>query len=225
MRVLVFAAHQDDESIGMGGTIYKHAQGGDQVKVVFMTDGSGGSLDIGPKELSGIREEEARNACRLLGVAEVEFLGFMDGFLTYGYDTLVRTGQVIRSYKPDRVYAHHGDGSMGQDNFDHITTSNLVRQAVFKVQYRNYPQFGKEVWKTPEFYEYEVLHPLHDPNAFVDITDVVEMKKKAIGRHRSQMTSQPYWETIGVALNRWRGILTGLGEYVEAFKAVRTRVL
>jgi len=224
MRVLVFATHPDDESIGIAGTIYKHVQSGDQVKVAFMTDGSGGSLDIEPKELSRMREQEARNACTLLGVAEVEFFGFKDGFLTYGYDTLVRTGQVVRSFKPDRVYSHHADGSIGQDNFDHITTSNLVRQAVFKVQYRNYPQFGKEVWKTPEFFEYEVLHPLHEPNAFVDITNVVEVKKKAIGQHRSQMTAQPYWEEIGLALNRWRGLLTGLGEYVEAFKAVRTRL-
>ena len=224
MRVLVFGAHQDDESIGMAGTIFKHTRRGDQVKVVFMTDGSGGALDADPQELSRTREKEAMNACKVLGVEDLEFFRFKDGFLMYNYDTLVKTGQAIRSFKPDRVYVHHGDAPRGEDNLDHINTYKLVREAVFKTQYRNYPEFGKETWRTTDLYAYEVLYPLHEPNAFVDITDVVEVKKNAIRQHRSQMAAQPYWEQTGLALNRWRGLFTGLGEYVEAFKAVRTRL-
>ncbi len=224
MRVLVFAAHQDDESIGMAGTIYKHTQRGDEVKVVFLTDGSGGALDVDPKELSRTREKEAIDACKVLGVADVEFFRFKDGFLLYNYDTLVRTGQAIRSFRPDRVYVHHGEAPRGEDNLDHINTYYLVREAVFKTQYGNYPEFGKEIWRASELYAYEVLYPLPEPNAFVDITDIIEVKKKAIREHRSQMVAQPYWEQTGLALNRWRGLFTGLGEYVEAFKAVKTKL-
>jgi len=222
MRVLVFAAHQDDESIGMAGTIYKHTQRGDEVKVVFMTDGSGGALDVDPKELSRTREKEAIDACKVLGTDDVEFFRFKDGFLFYDYDTLVKTGRVIRSFRPDRVYVQHGEAPRGEDNLDHINTYSLVREAVFKTQYRNYPEFGKEIWRTSELYAYEVLYPLPEPNAFVDITDIIEVKKKAMRQHRSQMAAQPYWEQTGLALNRWRGLFTGLGEYVEAFKAVKT---
>jgi len=222
MRVLVFGAHQDDESIGMAGTIFKHVKRGDEVKVVFMTDGSGGALDIDPDELSKIREKEAAEACKVLGVNDLEFFRFKDGFLEFGHEPLVRTGQVIRSFKPHRIYVHHSDAPSGEENLDHINTSKLVKEAVFRVQYKNYPEFGKDVWRTPELYAYEVYYPLHEPNAFVDITDVVEVKREAIRRHRSQMAAQPYWEQVGLALNRWRGSLTGLGEYVEAFKALRT---
>lgn len=224
MRVLVFGAHQDDESIGMAGTIFKHTRRGDEVKIVFMTDGSGGALDVDPQELSRTREREAMDAGKVLGVNDVEFFRFKDGFLTYNYDTLVRTGQVIRSFRPDRVYVHHGDAPRGEDNLDHMNTYRLAREAVFKTQYSNYPEFGKEAWRVSELYAYEVLYPLHEPNAFVDITDVVEVKKKAIREHRSQMAAQPYWEQTGLALNRWRGLFTGLGEYVEAFKALRTHL-
>lgn len=222
MRVLVFGAHQDDESIGMGGTIFKHTQRGDEVKVAFMTDGSGGALDVDPDELSRIREKEAIDACNVLGVNDIEFFRFKDGFLTYGYDTLVRTGQLVRSFKPYRIYVHHADAPSGEENLDHINTYKLVKEAIFRIQYKNYPSLGKEIWRTPELYAYEVGYPLHEPSTFVDITDVIEVKKKAIRQHGSQMAAQPYWEQVGLSLNKWRGVLTGLGEYVEAFKAVRT---
>lgn len=222
MRVLVFGAHQDDESLGMAGTILKHTQRGDEVKVVFMTDGSGGALDIDPRELSKMREKEAIGACKILGVSDLEFFRFKDGFLMYDYDALVKTGRVIRSFKPHRIYVHHADAPSGEDNQDHINTYKLVKEVVFRIQYKNYPEYGEDVWRTPEMYAYEVYHPLHEPSAFVDITDSIEVKKRAIREHRSQMAAQPYWEEAGLALNRWRGLITGLGEYVEAFKAVRT---
>ncbi|MEM2914631.1 MAG: PIG-L deacetylase family protein [Candidatus Bathyarchaeia archaeon] len=222
MRILVFGAHQDDESIGMAGTIYKHTKRGDEVKVVFMTDGSGGSIDVDPKELSRIREKEAVDACKVLGVNNLEFFRFKDGFLTYSYEPLVKTGKVIRSFKPHRIYVHHADAPSGEENLDHINTFKLVKEAVFRVQYKNYPELGEDVWRVPELYAYEVCYPIHEPNAFVDITDVVEIKKEAIRQHRSQMVAQPYWENVGLSLNRWRGLFTGLGDYVEAFKALRT---
>lgn len=224
MRVLVFGAHQDDESIGMAGAIYKHTARGDAVKVAFMTDGSGGALDVDPRELSAMRDKEAVAACGLLGVSDVEFFRFKDGHLRHEYETVTRVGQAIRSFKPDRVYAHHADAPVGQDSLDHVNTYRIVADAIFRAQYSNYPELGKEIWKTPELYAYEVYYPMHEPNAFLDITDVVEIKKKAIGLHRSQTAAQPYWELAGLTLNRWRGLSSGQGEYVEAFKAIRTKL-
>ncbi len=67
MKVLVFAPHPDDESIGMGGTIYKHTQRGDEVAIAIMTTGNIGSLEIDPKRLEKTREKEVREACKVLG--------------------------------------------------------------------------------------------------------------------------------------------------------------
>jgi LmbE family N-acetylglucosaminyl deacetylase len=221
MRVLIFGAHQDDESIGMAGTILRHTRKGDEVRVAFMTDGSGGAIDIDPEDLSRIREKEAIDACKVLGVDDVVFFRFKDGYLMYDFDTLVRTGQAIRTFKPHRIYVHHADAPSGEDNQDHINAFKIVKEVVFRTQYKNYPEYGKDVWRTSELFAYEVYYPLHEPNAFVDITDVVEVKREAIRRHRSQMASQPYWEQAGLSLNRLRGLTTGLGEYVEAFRALR----
>jgi len=222
MRIVVFAAHMDDESFGLGGTIYKHSQHGDEVNVVYLTDGSGGSLNVDPKKLSQTRYEEARNACRILGVKNVEFLGFRDGFLWLDNESLSAVGNVIRKYKPNRVYTHHADAAAGEDNLDHANVNRIVMEAVFKCGYHDYPALGKDVWKTREAYAYEVYSPLHNPTTFVDITDVVEVKRKAVSQHKSQYENAPYWFSSTEALNKWRGVVSGVGEYAEAFKALRT---
>ena len=221
MRVMVFAPHPDDESIGMGGTIYKHTQGGDEVYVIFMTDGSGGGFDIEPEKLVKIREEEAKEACNVLGVSKIEFLRFKDGALFLNYETISRVAKLIRTFKPDRIYIPHGDAVIGEDNLDHINTYRIVREAIFKTYLPHYAEFGKEAWNVREVYAYETLTPMRDPTSFVDITDVLHKKLEAISKHKSQIAWADWKESI-VAWNRVRGIISGVGQYVEAFKAVRT---
>jgi LmbE family N-acetylglucosaminyl deacetylase len=224
MRIVVFGAHMDDESLGLGGTMYKHSQRGDEVTVVYLTDGSGGSMDVDPKKLSQTRYDEARNACKILGVRNVEFLGFKDGFLWLNNETLTAVGNIIRKHKPDRVYTHHADAAVGEDNLDHANVNRIVMEAVFKCSYHCYPEFGRDVWKTREVYAYEVYTPLHNPTTFVDITDVMSVKRKAMSEHKSQHAEMPYWFESTEALNRWRAVTSGLGDYAEAFKALRTTI-
>ena len=133
-------------------------------------------------------------------------------------------GKIIRNYKPHRIYVPSGEAPPYMDNLDHINTFKIVTQAAFKVQYRNYPQFGTDVWKTDEIYSYELIYPLTNPTTYVDITDVIDVKREALKCYRSQLREQPYWIEYALQLNRMRGILTGLGEYVEAFKAIRSRL-
>src|SRR5262245_13111693 len=82
-RVLVVTAHPDDSEFGAGGTVAKLVREGKQVTYCILTNGNKGSGDrtMTPERLAKIREEEQRNAARVLGVEVVDFLGFPDCWL------------------------------------------------------------------------------------------------------------------------------------------------
>jgi LmbE family N-acetylglucosaminyl deacetylase len=229
MRILVFGTHPDDETLGMGGTICKHAQRGDKVVVCCLTDGSGGGLKgytkpgvTGP-ELKEIRKKELKDACDVMGVSKIEFGWYEDGFLFLNEDSLIKTGNLIRSYKPDRVYVQYGDVPTGSTNLDHCEQYRIVMEALQKVRWPNYPKLGKEVCNVKQIYAYALSISGGSADSFVDITDVIELKRKAIGCFKSQN----YWkfeESFG-GQDRTLGIMSGMGEYVEGFKTIRTHIL
>src|SRR6266704_5683224 len=82
-RVLGVFAHPDDPEFGSGGSVAKLAKDGAEVTYVIVTDGSQGGEDPKQKdsELTAIRQKEQRAAAKILGVKQVEFLGFKDGHL------------------------------------------------------------------------------------------------------------------------------------------------
>jgi LmbE family N-acetylglucosaminyl deacetylase len=80
--LVLFHAHPDDESIGTGGVMRKAADEGHRVVLVLATKGEHGEVDDGfldpGEELWQRRVKEAHAAAEILGVARVEFLGYMD---------------------------------------------------------------------------------------------------------------------------------------------------
>src|SRR5438270_10321937 len=80
-RVLVVSPHPDDESLGCGGTLHRHVEAGDAVRVVFLTSGEHGGHGLPPSEAGALREQEARRAAEIIGIEEVEFWRLTDGGL------------------------------------------------------------------------------------------------------------------------------------------------
>jgi len=84
-KILIVAAHPDDEVLGMGGTIAKYADEGHNVKVLFMTDGVS-SREETSKESIGSRKSASLKCSEILGFKIVDFLNFPDN----GLDKLPR---------------------------------------------------------------------------------------------------------------------------------------
>jgi len=225
MRVLVFGAHADDETFGMGGTIYKHVQRGDDVAVVIMTNGETGTggREISPGELIELREEEAKSACGVLGVNDIRFLGFKDSCLFLNETTFETIVKIIRDYRPDTIYVHYGDASLSQDNLDHINAHNIVVISAFMAKMPALPKLGKKSWNVSEIYVYEGLSPMPEPSVFIDISDVIDIKIKAIQEYKSQLVNVKRDELI-IALNHFRGLSSSRVEYAEAFKVIKTKI-
>jgi bacillithiol biosynthesis deacetylase BshB1 len=181
MRVLAIVAHPDDADIFCGGTLAKHADRGDDVAIVHLTRGEYGGFDATEDEVAAVRESEARASAERLG-AEVGFLDFSDGRVTYSLDHRLALVDVIREYGPDAILTHYREDM----HPDHHTTSRLVTDAYYMaslplVETEHPPHdpsnvfyFGKP---TAEF----------EPSAFVDVSGYQDVKEAAIESHESQV--------------------------------------
>jgi LmbE family N-acetylglucosaminyl deacetylase len=192
-RALVVAAHPDDADFGAAGTAALLARAGWTVRYVVVTDGSKGSDDpaFTPERLVTTREQEQRDAARLLGVQDVRYLGFTDGELVYSRALLGAVTREIREFRPFAVYTHDPEPVIIRNSFvnhsDHRLTGLATVDAVYPTarDRLNFPEHlaqGLPTHKVRELY----LWGANEPNFRADITDVVETKMAALVAHRSQ---------------------------------------
>ena len=106
--VMVIAAHPDDSEFGSGGTIAKWVREGQQVICVVCTNGDKGTSDdnMTSEKLARIREQEQREAAKILGMSEVIFLGYADGGLEDTSEFRGKVVRLLRKYHPDVVITH-----------------------------------------------------------------------------------------------------------------------
>jgi LmbE family N-acetylglucosaminyl deacetylase len=214
MKVMVFAAHPDDDLIGCGGSIVKHVKSGVRVIVVYMTSGDSGSIVVPKERIAEIREEEVKDSAKILGT-EATFLKQPDGYLEYNKKNLIEVTNLIRKLKPDWVYIHHkNDGHP-----DHQTTFKIVKEAVRRAADSCFQDCHKTPHKVSRVLCYEVWTPLSEFNFSVDISEFMPQKLKALRMHKSQLKLVKYDEAVE-GLNRYRGAMTGKGKYAEVFDVI-----
>jgi len=213
MKIVVISPHPDDDVIGLGGTIAKLASEGHEVISIYVTDGRGSidAFNLGPDRLADRRKEEAKAAARILGIKKTIFLGFKDKGVNSNFSREVLKKlqeeilSIIHTEKPDRIYIPHPkDGHIAHRQIS-ITVLEALRNDGYSCDV-----LGYEVWT-----------PIEKPDTFVDITDVVNIKRKSIQAHKTQVAYLAYDEGI-LALNKYRAFQTGrlkpgVNSYVEAF--------
>ncbi|WP_160722239.1 PIG-L deacetylase family protein [Bacillus sp. USDA818B3_A] len=139
---LVFAAHPDDDVLGLGTILYRHRLNGDNIVIVFVTNGTarnGESWHIKKsvsKEISEIRYKEAVKALSLINISEenIVCLGYPDkGSQRYLKNISSDILNLIRNLNPHQIYAHCIEGGHG----DHDFTSFVVKSICRKIEYTN----------------------------------------------------------------------------------------
>jgi len=107
-RVLAIGAHSDDIEFGCGATLAKWADSGAEVSLCICTDGSKGTWDSGADlaALVAQREDEQREAAKILGVVDVRFLRRVDGELANDLATRAEVCAAIREVQPEVVLGH-----------------------------------------------------------------------------------------------------------------------
>ena len=124
--VLVVAAHPDDEVLGCGGTLARHAAEHDEVNVLFLADGETSRDGAGEADVKR-RKASAMEACGILGTRSPTFLDLPDNQLdTVPFLEIVKKIEaVITSVRPEIGYTHHG----GDLNIDHRIAQNAFLTA------------------------------------------------------------------------------------------------
>jgi LmbE family N-acetylglucosaminyl deacetylase len=191
-RVMVVTAHPDDSEFGAGGTVARFAQQGCEITYVIVTNGNKGSSDhtMTPERLAVIREEEQRNAARVLGVERVQFLGYPDGEVEDTRDLRRDISREIRRWRPDLIITQnpHRTYHLGISHRDHRITAGVVLDCFYPLA-RDHMAFPELM---PEFEPHKVreiyLMQWEHPQLVVDITDTMDLKLKALACHASQLS-------------------------------------
>jgi len=130
-RALTVGAHPDDAEFGAGATLARWADGGCEVTVVVVTDGSKGSWDPDEDQarLTNRRKDEQHAAARVLGVSDVIFLGETDGELVDTPELRTAIADLIRQVQPEVVLTHD-PWQRYQMHPDHRATGRAAVDAV-----------------------------------------------------------------------------------------------
>ena len=218
-RVLVFAAHPDDDIFGCGGSLAKHVKQENQVSACYMTSGDAGSLDCRKKELARIREDEARKAAQVIGFQELTFLRNPDGYLKHDEENLKKLVELIRKKRPNIVYVH----AESDAHQDHRVTFHLANEAIGRASGPLFRESKEKPWNTDTVLAYEVWTPLSDFNYTEDVSEFIKEKVASLRKHESQVKIARYDEAAE-GLARYRGVMTGKGQYCEVFKIVKASI-
>jgi LmbE family N-acetylglucosaminyl deacetylase len=231
-RVLVVAAHPDDPEFGFGASIARLADDGADVVYVICSDGCQGGEDptVPDAELSATRYAEQRAAAEVLGVKDVVFLGFRDGYLAPTVELRKAIAREIRRHKPDLVLTHAPvrvlSVGIGASHPDHLAVGEATMSAVYPDARnpRAFPELleeGLDAHKVKEVW----LPGLEQADHFVDATGLIDRKIEAILCHRSQFEGRVTEPDVP---GKWiRDRMRQVGEkagfeYAEGFKKIQT---
>ena len=194
---LVLAPHFDDEVLGCGGLLLELAAAGAPVKVLFLTDGSGGIEEIDDRATYAARRRcEAEEVIRLLGCAGMDVLGIRDGALVAGRAQVAAAiRERLLAERPGRLLVP----SPLEISEDHRATfaalfdvlSPTAEDAALEAVVR-----GLEVWL------YEVNHPGY-PDRLIDASGCLETLERAMAIYASQEERHPYLRA-GIGLRQFR---------------------
>lgn len=193
MTVLVVAAHPDDEVLGSGGVMARHADDGQEVHVLIL--GEGATSRYADREAAdGSQVEHLRDAAHeahaILGVTSTTMLGLPDNrFDTVALLDIVKSvEQVVASTGARLIYTQHG----GDTNVDHQLTFRAVLAATR-------PQPGHAVREVHSFavassteWAFGQFAPRFRPTLFVDISDHLERKLAALEVYTSELRAYPH---------------------------------
>jgi LmbE family N-acetylglucosaminyl deacetylase len=221
LTAMVIVAHPDDAEFMCGGTVAKWCAQGWTVYYVLATSGDKGTHepDMTPQDLAAIREQEQREACEVLGVKEVIFLGFPDGFLEASAELRGQVVRLFRRYRPDVVITWDGFRK-GFNHNDHRAIGIAVRDAVYPAvrDHLYYPEH-REAGLDAHQVNNMLLAGTDEPDYDVDISAHIDRKLEAVVRHRSQLGGRTPEEVRKIWQERMRASLDG--RHKESFKWVR----
>jgi N-acetylglucosamine malate deacetylase 1 len=217
MNILVIAAHPDDEVLGCGGVMARHAAQKDQVHVLVVTRGV---PELYAPEIIDESRRELKAAHKLLGVAETHFLDFPAPRLDMvpGHEIADGIAGIIHQVKPETIYIPHG-GDIHQDHravYQATLVASRPVNGCTVTQLLCYETLSETEW-APRVGEAAFI-----PTVFIDITEQMDIKLKAMACYHTQLKEFPHPRSLEAirSLAMLRGATVGV-RAAEAFALER----
>lgn len=217
MRILAVGAHPDDIELQCAGTLACYVQHGHEVFMAVATNGDKGNFDVDMEELASIRKQEFFASCSVIG-AKPLWLGYADEYLENNLQVRLHFVDMIRQVDPDLVITH------GPDDYhpDHRYTYQLMWDALPLAAVHHVKTDHPATTRQVTMYLMDNFGGVgFTPVELVDITDTIDIKKEALGKHVSQVELfqklldvdlMDVVETVG----KFRGYQAG-AKYAEGF--------
>ena len=180
LDILALAAHPDDVELSCSGTLLKAIADGKKAGIIDFTRG-----ELGTRGTPEIRDAEAAESARIMGLSARENLGFRDGYFANDEAHQLALIKMIRKYQPDIILANAFDDR----HPDHGRGSQLAKDACFKAGLKmietELDGEKQKKWRPRAVYHYIQSIP-REPDFVVDVTDVWEKRMETIRAFKSQ---------------------------------------
>lgn len=225
--VMIVTPHPDDFEFGCAGTVATWLKDGAKAVLVVSTNGDKGTNDpeMTSERLAAIRREEQLDSAKVLGLAEVVFLGYRDGELEDTPEFRGKLVKQIRIHKPEIVFTADPFRRSFYLHRDHRMAGQVTLDATFpyardRLHFPEHIQEGLETHKVKQI----CFWGSENPDTFVDISETIDLKIKALKCHKSQVSDSADWNVEeGV-----KGWAKNLGKdkgipYAEGFRVIKLR--
>ena len=226
-RILVILAHPDDPEFFCGATLARWTQAGHEVIYWLLTCGDKGTPDrsITSEQLCGIRHQEQKAAAAVLGVHEVNFLDYPDGYLVPDLTLRKEITRIIRKVRPDVLVTcdpttlYVGDNRLNHP--DHRAAGQATLDAVYPParDYLYFPELITEEGLEPHAVREVWIAGTQQPNVIMDVTDLWETKILALYEHKSQI-GKPEELAERMRSRRAEGSTPEKPKYIENFRRI-----
>lgn len=229
-RVLVVMAHPDDCDFGAGGTIAQWTARGIHVSYCIITNGDQGGEESGIPldQMASVRQKEQRDAGKALGVTDITYLNYRDGWLAPSMELRKDIVKAIRMAKPDRMVVQSPERNYERvfaSHPDHLAAGETAVQAVYPdarnpFAFTDLKEAGFEPWRVREVW----MTGSPNPNHFVDITETFPKKIAALHAHVSQTAHNKELEKMVREWGERNAQAHGLaeGRIAEIFQVMNT---
>lgn len=183
LDILVFAVHPDDAELGCSGTILKHIALGKKVGIVDFTRG-----ELGTRGSAEIRDVEAADSAKVLGLHVRENLRFRDGFFKNDEAHQMELIKMVRKYQPELILSN----ALHDRHPDHGRAGDLANDAIFYSGLRRIEtelDGVKQVEWRPRLVLQYIQDRYIEPDVIVDISEFMPRKIESIRAFKTQFDS------------------------------------
>jgi len=214
MKILILAAHPDDETLGCGGTIKRLSKEDNYIKLVTFTDGEGSRTSGG--KISYDRNVLLEKVCKKLGINDYSFGKFPDNKMdSVPLLDICKFIEENINFEPDIIFTHHRN------------CLNIDHQIVYRATLTAFrPQHGKKhviySYFVPSSTDYNPFNDFRG-NVYYDIENEIKDKLECLKIYDNEMRDYPHTRSYENVYNLAKVVGSSVGlKYAEKFELVRT---